>query len=228
MTVPSPTWAYPRNGVAHTVNRPERLAVFFSSFVVADGECCPSYDDAPQLEPGLTSAVVIEHDGAMVIRTRGPGACPQQRRWYRQTRSDEPIESVITRFGSQGVSPDARREQRHGAGQQEQRRMMARSRCPDQRVDQRAGHRITGEEQQVHLVLVDRATPRRRWNSALPWFGLRRAPSRPTGWRRGIIGGSGRRIIGGFAAAALARSACFDELSCRKVGSTEQHTIDVP
>ncbi|CMN52402.1 Uncharacterised protein [Mycobacterium tuberculosis] len=65
----------PRNGVAHTVNRPERLGRLLLVLVVADGNVALLGEDAPHPRAGLDFvAVVIEHDGAMVDPHPGPAA----------------------------------------------------------------------------------------------------------------------------------------------------------
>ena len=110
-------------------------------------------------------AVLVEHDGVLVDRHaraagvrlalgHDAGAAEAGLRGADRV-GDDPVGQQF-----EELLLDAGREQRGGAGEQEQRRQVVarcrRPECGQQRVEQRAGHRVTGEEQQVHLVLVDR------------------------------------------------------------------------
>ena len=170
--------------------------------------------------------------------TRGPPVCD----WPLATMlvppkpvSDEPIESVMTRLGSssRNFSLMLGREQRGSAGEQEQRRQVVfvvRVLVCEQRVQQRPGHRVTGEEEQVHLVVVDRPPH-------LVGVEFRCQDSGLTGEQRhpgGRLGGAmdhrrdrvadHRRVGGGLLGQVVL---VLDGFARREVGAAEQHSIDV-
>ena len=99
---------------------------------------------------------------------------------------------------------------------------------PWQRLDQRAGHRVAGDEDQVDLVRsIVCHTSSGRTSAPGPSVGRRTGASARRLRAPCISGGSGKRIIGGFSAAALDWSYSSSTARRCKVDAAAEHPPEV-